>query len=143
MKKSTILILLIVFVGSVLVVGIFGMQSVPYEQILYVKEIVPTSVTSMTGNSKGLEIKINNKGYYYVVVPYEEGLELLINYDLKPADCTNKNVSVAIVYPDKDLPAELTERNTILFNRKGQIRLQYRPTDSATAPVMDFLIYTV
>lgn len=140
MKKSTILILLIVFAGSVLVVGIFGMQSVPYEQILYVREIVPTSVTSMLGSSQGLEIKKDDEGYY-VAVPYEEGLELLINYDLKPADCTNKNVEVSIVYPTKNQPAELTERNTILFNRKGVIHLQYRPTDSATAPVMDFWIF--
>lgn len=141
MKKSTILMLLIVFVVSVLVVGIFGMQSVPYEQILYVKEIVPTSVTSMTGTSEGLEIQSDENGYY-VMLPYEEGLELLINYELKPADCTNKNVEVSIVYPAKNQPAELTERNTILFNRKGSIHLLYRATDSATSPVMDFWIYT-
>lgn len=141
MKKSTILILLIVFVGSVLVVGIFGMQSVPYEQILYVKEIVPTSVTSMLGSSQGLQIQTDENGYY-VMLPYEEGLELLINYELKPADCTNKNIVVSIVYPTKNQPAELTERNTILFNRKGAIHLQYRATDSASSPVMDFWIYT-
>lgn len=141
MKKSTILILLIVFVVSVLVVGIFGMQSVPYEQILYVKQIVPTSVTSMIGSSQDLQIQTDENGYY-VMLPYEEGLELLINYELKPADCTNKNVKVVIVYPVKNQPAELTERNTILFNRKGAIHLQYSATDSASAPVMDFWIYT-
>ena len=75
------------------------------------------------------------------MLPYEEGLELLINYDLKPADCTNKIVEVSIVYPEKNQPAELTERNTILFNRKGSIHLQYRAKDSATLPPMDFWIY--
>ena len=142
MKKSTILILLIVFVGSVLVVGIFGMQSVPYEQIVYVKEIIPTSVTTMTGNAQGLQIQIDDEGHYYVMLPYEEGLELLINYDLKPADCTNKKVEVSIVYPEKNQPAELTARNTIHFNRKGSIQLQYRATDSATLKPMEFWIYT-
>lgn len=141
MKKSTILIILIVFVGSVLIVGIFGMQSVPYEQIKYVKQIAPTSVTSMSGSSQGLEIKTDENGYY-VMLPYEEGLELLINYDLKPADCTNKDVKVTIVYPVNNQPAVLTERNTILFSRKGSIHLQYRATDSPAAPMMDFWIYT-
>lgn len=141
MKKSTVLILLIVFLGSVLVVGIFGMQSVPYEQIQYVKQIVPTSVTSMSGNAQSLQIQIDDNGYY-VMLPYEEGLELLINYELKPADCTNKKIKIAVVYP-KNPPAELTERNTIIFNRKGAVHLQYVATDSAaSAPMMDFWIYT-
>lgn len=142
MKKSTILIILIVFVGSVLIVGIFGMQNVPYEQIKYVKDIVPTSVTTMSGNNQGLVIKTDQNGYY-VALYYEEGLELLISYDLKPADCTNKNVKVAIVYPVQNQPAVITERNTILFSRKGSIHLQYRATDSVAAPVMDFWIYAL
>ncbi len=65
MKKSTILVLLIVFLGSVLVVGIFGLASVPYEKIVYVKEIRPTSVTTISANAQSLEIKQNEQGYSY------------------------------------------------------------------------------
>ena len=141
MKKATILVLLIVFLGSVLVVGIFGLASVPYEKIVYVKEIRPTSVTTISANAQSLEIKQNEQGYY-VMLPYEEGLQLLINYELTPADCTNKNVEISIVYPKENQPAEISDRNTIVFKRKGSIHLQYRAKDSATAPVMDFWIYT-
>lgn len=139
MKKSTILMLLIVFVGSVLVVGIFGMQSVPYEQILYVKEIVPTSVTSMSSSSQNLQIQTDGDGYY-VMLPYEEGLQLLINYKLDPVDCTNKGVRVSIVSPDNP-PAELTDRNVIVFNRKGVIKLRYSPMDSATTKPMEIRVF--
>ncbi|MDE7454433.1 MAG: hypothetical protein K2M64_01235 [Clostridia bacterium] len=141
MKKSTVLILLIVFVGSVLVVGIFGMQSVPYEQIVYVKQIVPTSVTTMIGSSQNVKIQINEEGYY-IMLPYEEGLELLINYDLKPVDCTNKNIKVTIIYPTTNPPAQLTERNTIVFTKKGSVCLRYQATDSVTGPHIDFWIHT-
>lgn len=142
MKKSTILILLIVFLGSVLIVGIFGMKSVPYEQIVYVKEIKPTSVTTVSANAQTLEIKQNSKGEYYVMLPYEENLELLINYELTPADCTTKDVKVSMVYPDSDHPAVITDRNSVLFTRKGNVRLLYETKDSASGPKMYFWIYT-
>jgi len=141
MKKSTILILLIVFLGSVLVVGIFGLRSVPYEKIVYVKEIRPTSVTTMSENAKSLEIQKNNDGYY-VMLPYEDNLELLINYELTPADSTNKNVKISIVYPSDNPPAVITDKNSILFNRKGVIHLQYSTQDSVSGPKMNFWIYT-
>ena len=141
MKKFTVLVLLIVFLGSVLVVGIFGLQSVPYEKIVYVKEIRPTFVTTISENAQKLEIKMNDKGYY-VMLPYEEGLEVLINYELTPADCTNKKVKVDIVYPEKNLPAVITDKNSVKFERKGSVHLQYRAQDSLSCPVMDFWIHT-
>ncbi len=143
MKKSTILILLIVFLGSVLVVGIFGLRSVPYEKIVYVKEIRPTSVTvtTISENAQSLEIQKNDDGYY-IMLPYEENLELLINYELTPADSTNKNVKVSIVLPSTNPPAVITERNSILFTRKGTIHLQYTTQDSISGPKIDFWIFT-
>ena len=140
MKKSTILVLLIVFLGSVLVVGIFGLRAVSYEKIVYVQEIRPTSVVTKSANAQELEIKIDPNGYY-VLVPYEEGLEVLINYELTPADCTNKDIKITIVHPDKNPPAIITDRNTIVFTRKGAIHLQYSAQDSASGPTMDFWIY--
>lgn len=140
MKKSTVLVLLIVFLGSVLVVGIFGLISVPYEKIVYVKEIRPVSVTTISENAQTLEIQTDKNGYY-VMLPYEKDLELLINYELNPADCTNKKIKVLIVYPEKNQPATITERNSIKFERKGSIHLQYSAQDSVSCPPMDFWIY--
>lgn len=142
MKKSTVLVLLIVFLGSVLVVGIFGLRAVPYEKIVYVKEIRPTSVTTVSANAQSLEIQTDQNGYY-VMLPYEEGLEVLINYELNPADCTNKDVKITLVYPEKNPPATITERNSIVFTRKGAVHLQYSAQDSAASgATMEFWIYT-
>jgi len=138
MKKSTILIILVVFLGSVLIVGIFGMKAVPFESIVYCKSIVPTSVVTTTG--KVLEIGKNDNGYF-LVVHYEENLGLLINYNLDPADCTFKEVHTSIVYPEKNPPAVITDKGEIVFNRQGTVRIQFRATDSPTAPTMDFWIY--
>ena len=49
MKKATILILIAVYLGSIFVVGIFGMKNMPYEEIVPIKTIIPTSVTLSSG----------------------------------------------------------------------------------------------
>lgn len=141
MKKSTILILLIVFLGSVLIVGIFGIQSVPYEQIVYVKEIKFTSVTTISSSAESVEIRTGSNGLQYVLLDYEEDLEVLINYELTPADCTNKDIKIIIVNDNPDNPvAKITERNTVQFLRKGTLQLQYKAQDSAAGPAVNFEI---
>lgn len=142
MKKSTILILLIIFLGSVLIVGVFGMQAIPFEQIIYIKEITPTSVSSTNGES--LEIKRDDKGHYYIITEYKDGLAILINTKVEPTDSTNKNLKTIIVNNKENNPlAEIGQRGEIKILRPGSVHLQYRTQDSATGPVMDFWIYTV
>ena len=140
MKKSTILILVIVFLGSVLVVGVFGMQATLWEAPVYVEEIVPTSVATRSGQS--LEIKHNEQGYF-VVASYEEGLTILINTRVSPEDSTNKTLKVTVVNNnDPTNPrAEVGDRNEIIILRSGAIQVQYRAQDKATAAVMNFWIY--
>ncbi len=138
MKKSTILILLVIYLGSVLIVGIFGMKSIPFEERVYVKEIKPTSVTSSTGDT--YEIKQKPDGGYYVMVNYHDGMVIMINYELKPADCTDKNVKITIVEPN-DPPATLSDRGEIIFKEKGPVHVVYKAQDSATGPQMDVWIY--
>ena len=146
MKKSTILILVIVFLGSVLIVGIFGMQAVPYEQIVYIDEIVPSGIVTSTGETP--EIKRNSRGEWYVVIQhFEEGMSIMLSYDLKPADCTNKSLKVVIAEPQDNfpcdpLPEDLSQwRGELVFHRKGTVRIRYSARDSATGAVMDLVIY--
>ena len=154
MKKSTVLILLIIFLGSVLIVGIFGMQSVPYESIVYVESIVPTSV--ITSDGQQVAIQKNTRGEYYAIIDYKpsykdgvEVFEVSVGYNLEPADCTNKNVKVVILGDAENLPCDpLPEdssdwRGEIVFHRAQAIHVQYRAQDSATGAVMDLYIYFV
>ena len=148
MKKSTILMLLIVFLGSVLVVGIFGMQAVPFEQIIYIDEIVPSRIDTSTGETP--ELKRNARGEWYVVLErFEPEMTVMLSWNLSPADCTNKNVNVVILGDPENLPCDpLPEdsskwRGEIVFHRAQAIHVQYRAQDSATGAVMDLYIYFV
>ena len=154
MKKSTILILLIVFLGSVLIVGVFGMDSIPFESIVYIQGINPTSV--VTSDGQHIEIKQNSRGEYYAIIDYKpiirEGVEVFevsVSYNLEPTDCTNKNLKVAIVYPTTELPCDaLPEdmsawRGTLVFHRAGSVHLKYMALDSSTGAEMDIWLYVV
>ena len=140
MKKSTILILFIVFLGSVLIVGVFGMQATFWEAPVYVEQIIPTSVATTSG--KSLEIR-QRDDHYYVVVPYEENLKIFISTRVEPTDSTNKSLKITIVNNnDPSNPrAEVGEKNEIIIYRGGAVQVQYRAQDRATSAVMNFWIY--
>lgn len=141
MKKSTILILLVVFLGSVIIVGVFGMQAVPFEQRIYVKEIIPTNVYISSGPE--LEIKENDQIGKHVITAYREGLTILIMTKVYPENSTNRLLKISILNNPQDNPiAKIGERGEIIFLRRGSIKVRYGATDSGTGPKMDMWIIT-
>lgn len=140
MKKSTILVLLVVYLGSILVVGIFGMKAVPFEEIVYCQQITPVSAVTSSGEELNIQKHESESNTYYVVTKYVEGLTVMVNYNLTPADCTYKDVKIVIVEPANP-PAILTDRGEIVFTKRGSVHIKYRATDNATGPSMDFWIY--
>lgn len=117
------------------------MKAIPFEQLIYCENITPTSITTTSGKELDIKQQVNEgKVVYYSVVPYEENLEVLINYTVTPANSTNKNVKITVVEP-KDAPVTVTERGSIVFSEKRSVHLVYKAEDSATGPQMDFWIY--
>ncbi len=102
MKKSTVFILAIIFLVSVAIVGIFGMQSVPFNERVYIEKITLETITSSTG----AQIKLIDKGadkYSTATINEwiaddQDALVLMIDYFLSPADATTKDVDISITY---------------------------------------------
>lgn len=140
MKKSTVLIIVVAFAVSVFVVGVFGMKNVPYNERIYIEQIVPVSVTLSTGDTA--EIKIDDKQQYYVYIPYEQDMVVLIDYEITPNDATNRELRVTIDNINDNSNAELTDHGGILLKDAGLVKVTYAATDSPSAPKMVFLIYT-
>lgn len=139
MKKSTILIIVVVFAVSVFVVGIFGMQNVPYNEYVYVNKITPTSVS--LSNDTIVSVRENELGYY-IVVPYEQDIRILIDYKVEPEDATNRHLSVTIDNINENSNAELLENGAIQLHDSGVVKVTYRATDAVTGPSMVIYIYT-
>lgn len=142
MKKSTILIIVAVFLISVFVVGIFGMQNVPYNEIVYVNQIVPTSVTLSNG-AESPQIKTSkDNSYYYIVVPYVQNIIVMINYDVLPNDATNRKLDVEVTNINANSKGSVLENGAIMLEDKGVVKATYRAQDSASGASMVFYIYT-
>ena len=139
MKKSTILIILVVFAASVFVVGFLGIENVPYKEIIYVKEITPTHVY-FGRQAEEAEIKTNKNGYY-VNFPYEEGITIVIDYEITPNDATNRKISIEIKNLNTDSDATVENSGAITLHNSGPVRITYRATDSASGPTMVFYLF--
>ena len=63
MKKSTVLLLTLVFLASILIVGFFGMKSISYKETIYINSITPTEVTLSTDEQKTINRDENGKYY--------------------------------------------------------------------------------
>lgn len=138
MKKSTVLIVLVTFVLSVVLVGIFGMKVLSYNTRIYVKEIVPVGVTT-SSNVAG--VKCNNRrdekgdpieGKYIVIVPYSDGLIVRIDYELTPADATDKDVSIT---PLGGADVVEVDGLSIRVKRIGSTTLLYRAKDGSNCSI--------
>ncbi len=164
MKKSTVIVLLVVFLGSVLVVGIFGMQAVPWQEIVYVDKIEITNI--LTSSGKDVDIKYNEKhNYYYAFIYYEpvkvtqldeegntvevDAFEVTLVWDYSPKNATNNKVKVSIVEPASPPCDPLTDNaklgrgDPIVFRRAGNVHLRYAAADSATGATLDIWLYVV
>lgn len=143
MKKSTILIITAVFLISVFVVGIFGLQNVPREDIVYIEKITPTSVTLSNGEPSP-EIKYSENGYYYVTIPresYQQGMMVMINYEINPTNATNKKLDVTV---NNDVSTNskgvLQENGAIKLEDSGIVVVTYRAQDRTGGATMTFRI---
>lgn len=157
MKKSTVLILFIVFVGSVLAVGLFGMRSVPPYERIPIEEIYFTSITTSLKdpNFQGdLLSKIQQEeSGQNIYLPFEEGMTVFVGYAFNPADATNKTVNIEILYSDsykyEDNPYfEVDDRFVITFHNIAptdlcSIRLEYHPDDPEAGVAYTYLWITV
>lgn len=145
MKKSTIILLLIVFVGSVVIVGVFGMQAVPFEEIVYVKEIVPHEVVVYAGGAQStLQAQLDTDkgaGHYYIMIPLQNEMIVNVIPRITPTDSTNKNLKISIVPGEGDDIATIGELGEINISGRGTVHLRYSAQDSATGAVMHLYIH--
>lgn len=140
MKKSTILIIAVVFAASIFMVGVFGIKNVPYQEIVYVEEIKLTQVMTAHNNE---EVKVNKDDMgYYIRVPYVKDLTIIVSYEINPYDATNRSVSVTVDKLNNNSDAELSASGAIVLHDSGAIKVTYAATDAPGAPTIVLSIYT-
>lgn len=96
MKKSTIFLLILVYIVSFIIVGLFGIQTRAYDELIYVEGINLKAV-----NSENVTEKYDTEEKMYKFFAYyEEGLVIQLKAEVLPANTTYTEVKVNV---DTDL----------------------------------------
>lgn len=134
MKKSTILILIVVYLGSIFIVGVYGLKVRYGNETIYCESITPTKIELSNGtvyegekivadkdSSTTYNISISSKDYV-------EGLTVIVSYSLYPTDCTNKEVKIGVVSTTDNPPATIVD-GKIVFSRYAPVTVKFTATD--------------
>ncbi len=156
MTKPTILILAIVYVASVLIVGIFGMQIMSFNNINYIASITLTKDNDhmeFSHNKDKLEFYEAIKGQdgtpyqeYYLLFPCKEGMTIKITPIIKAVnpnlDATNKELDVNIFFDDGFENCLTYSNGVFTVNKAGNATVTYKSKDNSNKKmVVVFIMY--
>jgi len=123
MKKSVIIMILIIYVASIVFIGFFGMKIASYNETLYVDHIECTN-----------EEAVQYTGFKYVIIDYATILEgdmntnvFQLQWKVYPENATYRNVN--FVYDENTTVGYITKIGTVVFNKKGTITIYITSTD--------------
>ena len=91
MKKSTIFLIILVYIVSFIIVGLFGIQTRAYDEIIDVDSI-SLKVVSGAVVSENYDEKNN---LYKMMAYYDDNLVIQLKAEVLPANATNKAVKIS------------------------------------------------
>ena len=80
MRKATIIVIAAIYVASIVIVGVFGLRALNFEQTVFIKDI------EMPETIGGQPVETSDNKTYSVTLTYSAGMEVLIDYDKSPRD---------------------------------------------------------
>ena len=89
MKKSTIFLIILVYIVSFVIVGLFGIQARGYNEIIYVE-----SITLRAVDEELVQSRYKGDQNYTFVTYYEDNLVVKFKAEVLPANATNKKVKL-------------------------------------------------
>ena len=84
MKKSVIILLLVIYISAIVFVNFFGMEFLSYDQVVYVERVECIN-SDMVPHSSG--------EYIWTKITYTEGVTYTIEHKVYPENATNNNVT--------------------------------------------------
>ena len=137
MKKSTILLLVIVYIASFLIVGFLGQAIKGYDPVYYPESIelsepdgLASKVNKDVKDQKTGEILYN---YYYVVTSYQDGMSFRLKAQVKPDNCSYPLVSYFKDDSDVSFNLITKENDSSVEANYAVITLNETPTPVLTA----------
>ncbi|MCH5156693.1 MAG: hypothetical protein J1G02_02310 [Clostridiales bacterium] len=129
MKKATIIVIAAIYVASIVIVGVFGLKALIYNESNPITDIIlPEQI-----EGSNIEPNTNGKGYY-VLIRYREDLLIPIEYIPVPADSPS-TIEVTITYQTgtEDEPTAELQHEVgyyLKFLQKGTVTISIQSTDN-------------
>lgn len=129
MKKATVIIIAAIYVASIIIVGVFGMKALMYNEMVFVEDIL------LEEQIGGKDIRLTSDGSMYsVVLDYRDDLAVPVEFTPVPADATRRNeIEVYFIYVSggEEDPCADIDHGIVMFHRKGQVIVRVMSTDGA------------
>lgn len=130
MKKATIIVIAAIYVASIVVVGVFGLQALMYDESNPITDII------LPSQIEGQDVKKTTDGKgYTVIIAFREDLVIPIDFVPEPADSPSA-IEVVITYQTgsaENPTAELTHDigYFLTFNKTGKVTITFRAKDNS------------
>ena len=131
MRKATIIVIAVIFVASMVIVGVFGTKAANFDQTIFIKDIV------LPKKIGGSEVKTTDNKHYTVDLVYTNNLVVLIDPDKEPRDAQG-DIEITITdqtaFGDGDVVAELirtSSETTLKFHQPGIVVLRFEAVDGS------------
>lgn len=148
MKKSTILVICIIFLASVLVVGFFGMQAASYYSKVYVETITPAAIYCTTDEQLSFIASDTPNRYPVIITAFQQGMTVRIDCDVSPDNATFFNdIHVEITSQgnytgSEDHTVATLDGHNIILHQLGFVEITYRVLDGNNA-YMTVVLYVL
>ena len=130
MRKATVIVIAAIYVASIVIVGVFGLKALPYDEFVYIEDIEFNTINDTPVVDRG-------DGTFYVILSYKKDLIVVIDYTPRPANATKgREVDVKIVAPDNNAEiATLTFQTgsgwELHFLKAGTVRIAIESNDGS------------
>lgn len=125
MKKATIILIAAIYVASIVVVGVFGLQALLYNEVNPITDIqFPEEING----SKLFSSTLNGDNTMSVVFKYEKDLTVPVEYIPVPADSTSE-IEITVKY-SSDGVADLQYQE--IMGKKVNYFLEFHRAGTAT-----------
>ena len=146
MKKSVVILIAVIYVASIFIINLFGMQMKIYNQFYPVENIVCLNETEENVTVTSMEYPINgfNKPFInikYIEVPFttpadietNTGTMLFLQLRAYPDNCTNKKFKFIDLFENPDVQfykdESGQENGLILFKERGAALIKVMSLD--------------
>lgn len=116
MKKSVVILILIIYIASIAFVGFFGMKMLSYNEVIKPEKVEITNTDlKQTKDSEG--------DYKYIVIDLGQTTSYTLEWKVYPE---NASQNVEFVYDKTSSVAQVTDWGGVSFNKKGTITIVVR-----------------